>query len=62
MAHVYAHACLPGMIKRHEGIFSIPSRPRVLTQPYAAAYAATKHAAVGFAESLLLPTAMTVSK
>ena len=46
MAHVFAaRACLPGMIRRGEGYFlHTISAAGLLSQPYTAAYATTKHA------------------
>ena len=58
MAHIYAAQsllCL-AMIERGERVTScIRCLPQgLLTQPYTAAYATTKHAAIGFAESLAI--------
>ncbi len=54
MAHVYAaRAILPSMIARGEGYFvQMASAAGLLSQIGDAAYSASKHAAVGFAESL----------
>ena len=54
MAHVYAaRAVLPAMIERGEGYFvQMASAAGLLSQIGDAAYSASKHAAVGFAESL----------
>lgn len=56
MAHVYAaRAVLPGMIKRGDGyLLQMASAAGLLSQIGDAAYSATKHAAVGFAESLAI--------
>ena len=56
MAHVYAaRATLPKMIKSRRGHFvQIISAAALLSQIGYAAYSATKHAAMGFAESLAI--------
>ncbi len=54
MAHVYAaRAVLPSMLKHGEGYFvQMASAAGLLSQIGDAAYSTSKHAAVGFAESL----------
>ncbi len=54
MAHVYAaRAVLPGMIERGSGyLVQMASAAGLLSQIGGATYSTTKHAAVGFAESL----------
>ena len=56
MAHVYAsRAVLPGMLERGQGyLVNVASAAGLLCQVGDAAYSATKHAAVGLAESLAI--------
>ncbi len=56
MSHVWAaRACLPKMIERGEGYFlNTASAAGILSQIADAPYSVTKHAAVGFAESLAI--------
>jgi len=56
MSHVYAaRAVLPSMLERGEGyLVNMASAAGLLSQIGNAAYSATKHAAVGFAESLAI--------
>ena len=59
MSHVYAaRAVLPGMIARGDGyLLQMSSAAGLLNQIGDAAYSASKHAALGFAESLAITDA-----
>ena len=58
MSHVFAsRALLPGWVERGEGhLITTASMAGILTSLGDAAYASTKHAAVGFAEWLAITT------